>query len=237
MNVEDFLVIDIETVPQQPSFYQLDEEWQQLWMDKSSKYQFENAETKDTYQERAGILAEFGQIICISAGYFYHDEGKQRCFKSLTLSGHDEAALLRQFAALAETFFSKRKTAAFAGHNIKEFDIPFICRRLVIHQIALPKFLQLYGQKPWENNMLDTLHWWRFGDYKNYVSLKLLSAALDIPSSKNNMDGSLVRETYYEKNDLASIAQYCRADVEVVAQVMLRFNNLPLLPESCFFGR
>jgi 3'-5' exonuclease len=234
MNIEQYFLIDIETVPQQPSFYQLDEQWQQLWMDKSAKYQFENAENKDTYQQRAGILAEFGKIICISAGWFEQDEQKRLRFHTHVFARHNETMVLQSFIAAAAQFFANRKNAAFAGHNIKEFDIPFICRRLMILQQPLPVFLQLHGQKPWENNMLDTLHWWRFGDYKNYTSLKLLAAVLGIPSSKDELDGSQVREYYYEKNDLESIARYCRADVEVVAQIILRFNNRPLLAESDF---
>ncbi len=235
MNLNHLLLIDIETVPQQQSFDKLDSNWQKLWIDKSAKYyDKENYDPANSYNERAGILAEFGKIICISTAYFFTDADKKIQLKQKTLSGHNETLLLNDFLLLCDTYIKSKKELAFAGHNIKEFDVPYICRRLMVNNIPLPKYLQLNGQKPWENNSIDTLQWWRFGDYKNYISLKLLAACLGIASSKDDIDGSQVRDVYYNENGLERIANYCAKDVQVVAQIILRYNNKPLLQEEDF---
>lgn len=226
MNIEHFLLLDIETVPQQPSFHLLDEQWQQLWTEKSSRYPF-NAERppETTYTDRAGILAEFGKIVCISTGYFYADRHKQLCLHVHTLCGHNEKTLLEQFLLVVQQFIRKKKIFEFAGHNIKEFDIPYLCRRMTVHNMPLPSCLQLNGQKPWETQIFDTLTWWKFGDYKNYISLKLLTAVLGLPSAKEGMDGSMVQDVYYKEQDLLKIATYCAGDVEAVARILLKFKN------------
>jgi 3'-5' exonuclease len=235
MNLNELLLIDIETIPQHDSYDKLDKGWQKLWQEKSSRYQYTEPTTpEESYNERAGILAEFGKIICISTAYYFTDVNKQLFLKQKTLSNNNEIHLLNDFLLLCESFLKVKKTIAFAGHNIKEFDIPYICRRLIINNIKLPKFLNIHGQKPWDNHSLDTLHWWRFGDYKNYISLKLLAASLNIPSSKEEIDGSQVRNVFYNENGLDKIAKYCAQDVQVVAQIILKFANKPLLEEECF---
>lgn len=227
MNIEHFLLLDIETVPQQPSFYLLDEQWQQLWTEKASRYPFPAEQPPETsYTQRAAILAEFGKIICISTGYFYTDRHKQYCLHIHTLSGHNEKTLLEQFLLTVQQFIRRKKIFEFAGHNIKEFDIPYICRRMTVHGLPLPACLQLNGQKPWETQIFDTLGWWKFGDYKNYISLKLLSAVLGLPSAKEGMDGSMVQEVYYREKDLSRIATYCAGDVEAVGRILLKFQNV-----------
>ena len=235
MNITDLLLIDIETVPEHSTYTALDANWQSLWQRKSSKYTFPPHYTMDdTYNERAGILAEFGKIICISTAFFYTDSAKQTKLKQKTLQGHNEKLLLCDFLLLCDSFVKVKKNISFAGHNIKEFDIPYICRRLIINGIALPKYFNLHNQKPWENTNIDTLHYWRFGDYKNYISLNLLATTLQIQSSKTDIDGSMVREVYYQQDGLNRIATYCAKDVQVVAQILLRFNNKPLLNEEDF---
>ncbi len=237
MNLNDLLLIDIETIPQESNYNNLTHLWQGLWEEKSSKYNFAEPLTiEESYNERAAILAEFGKIICISIGYFITDENKKLQLKQKTFSGHNEVLVLNDFLLLCDNFIKSKKSISFAGHNIKEFDIPFICRRLIINNIALPKYLNLHGQKPWENTNMDTLHWWRFGDYKNYISLKLLAASLQIPSSKDDIDGSKVRSVYYNENGLERIAAYCTKDVQVVAQIIMRFANKPLLEEGDFIS-
>ncbi len=228
----NLLVLDIETVPCYSSYESLPDEFKILWGDKISKTVPENLSPQESYMLRAGIMAEFGKIICISIGYFFEDESKNICFKVKSIYGDDEQEILQNFLQIANSFYKKNSRIQFAGHNIREFDIPYICRRLVINNIALPQYLQLHGAKPWEIEMIDTLQWWKFGDYKNYISLHLLATILNIPTSKGDMDGSKVRDVYYEDKDLGRIATYCEKDVIVVANVVLRFKNLPLLIEE-----
>jgi hypothetical protein len=235
VSLTDLLVLDIETVPGVPHYQKLTDEWKQLWFDKVSKTMPENFSPEESYFEKAAILAEFGRVICISTGFFYRGTKGETCFKLKSLAGDDEHKLLRDFIELAGRFIEKRGKFAFCGHNIKEFDIPYLCRRMLIQQVALPDYLQLSGMKPWETNLLDTMQLWKFGDFKNYVSLKLLSAVLDIPTPKDDMDGSMVRSVYYEENDLPRITAYCQKDVVAVANIILRFKNLPLLKDENIF--
>jgi DNA polymerase elongation subunit (family B) len=232
---EHLLILDIETVPQYSSFSELPELWKSLWADRVSKTMPENAEPGQMYEQRAGIHAEFGKIICISTGFFYKDKAGRPCFRLKSYQNPDEKKLLAGFLRNAGAFDRKKKGVQFAGHNIREFDIPYICRRLMIQQIPLPSFLQFSGKKPWETSLTDTMQLWKFGDYKNYTSLKLLAASLGIETTKNEMDGSQVRDIYYRENDLPRIAAYCRNDVIATAQILLRFLDLPLLPAQNIF--
>ena len=231
--INNLLVLDIETVPQQSGFHLLSDEWQLLWWQKISKTVPENTTPEDAYLQKAGIMAEFGKVICISTGFFYEDEKKQQCFKIKSIYNDDEKQLLHEFIKLTQKFCNYNKDFQFCGHNIREFDIPFLCRRMLINQIPLPEYLCLHGAKPWEVNMVDTLQWWKFGDYKNYISLNLLANVLDVPTSKTDMDGSMVQQVYYFDKDLKRIVEYCQRDIVAVANIILRFKNLPLLNEDC----
>ena len=228
-SLSDLLLIDIETIPQQYTYNELTPEIRQLFFDKISKTMPENFDPEEGYKKRAGILAEFGKVICISTGFFYTEPDGKVCLKIKSVYGHDEADVLNRFIELASKFLQKKKSIRFAGHNIREFDIPYLCRRMVINQISLPPFLQIHGAKPWEVNMVDTLQWWKFGDYKNYTSLHLLAGVLGIATSKDDIDGSMVQEVYYKEKNLQRIVEYCQKDVVVVAQVIRRFSNLPLI--------
>lgn len=230
--VYDLLLIDIETVPQAVDFSELSPENQLLFAGKISKTMPETITPEESYKMRAGILAEFGKIICISTAYFYRDENNRPCLKMKSIYGDDEKELLTNFLQLLEKFQKHNSGFVFAGHNVKEFDIPYICRRLLINQLSLPGCLQIHGAKPWEIRMLDTLQWWRFGDYKHYTSLHLLASVLGIPTSKTDMDGSMVQDVYYKDKDLQRIVEYCQRDVVVVANIVLRFNQLELLKED-----
>lgn len=225
----DLLILDIETVPQLPHFDDLSTDWQSLWLDKISKTMPENITPEESYRLRAGILAEFGKIICISTAYFYENEERQCSLRVKSVYGDDEAELLKSFTELCNKFCQSRTEIQFAGHNIKEFDIPYICRRMLINGLPLPACLQLNDKKPWETKMFDTMQWWKFGDYKNYVSLHLLASVLGIPTSKTDMDGSMVQDVYYREKDLKRIVEYCQRDVVVTANVILRYKNLPIL--------
>jgi len=224
-------LLDIETVPQQPAYQQLTIEWQNRWWHKIAKTIPEGVSPEDSYLQRAGILAEFGKIVCISMGCF-QSRNNENFLKIKSIYSHNEKELLYRFLDISNRMCELKGDFQFAGHNIKEFDIPYICRRMIINHIPLPQYLCLHNAKPWEVNMLDTLHYWRFGDFKNYITLDLLASVLGVPTSKTDMDGSMVQEVYYRDNDLPRIVEYCQRDVVVVANVLLRFNNMPLLRDE-----
>ncbi|MFT3701612.1 MAG: 3'-5' exonuclease [Agriterribacter sp.] len=232
ISLSNLLVIDIETVPGTPDFQQLPEYWKSLWEDKVSKTMPENFSVDEWYGQRAGIMAEFGKIICISTGFFYQEPGRKISFKLKSLYGDDESVLLKEFTTLLNSFTEKRKPIAIAGHNVKEFDIPYICRRMMINGIPLPEQLQLSGKKPWETNLVDTMELWKFGDYKNYTSLKLLAAVLGIETPKDDIDGSMVSDVYYKEHNLNRIVTYCQKDVLTVANIILRFKQMELLEKE-----
>jgi 3'-5' exonuclease len=234
-NLQHLLILDIETVPQYQSLTELPDVWKYLWEDKISKTMPENISAAEWYEQRAGIMAEFGKIICISTGFFYYDTANRLCFRIKSYNQSNEKDLLRAFIDTLESVHAKIPAFHYCGHNIKEFDIPFISRRLLINHMALPSFMQFSGKKPWETNMLDTMQLWKFGDYKNYTSLKLLAASLGIETPKDDIDGSRVKHVYYEDKDLERITVYCQKDVIAVAQIILRFLNLPLLPAANIF--
>lgn len=195
-----------------------------LWEDKT-RYIRQEVPAED-YYERAGIWAEFGKIVCISVGYFVVKNG-QRQFRVRSFVG-EERDILEDFSCLVNQFFSGREHL-LAAHNGKEFDFPFIARRMLILGLALPEKLQLFGKKPWELGFLDTLDLWKFGDYKHYTSLNLLAYVLGIPSPKDDITGAEVRAVYYQEQDIARIAQYCQKDTLTVAQILLRMRGEPLL--------
>lgn len=228
INLAHILFLDIETVPEFEGYLELDDTKRELWEHKS-QYQRKDEFTAEEFYDRAGIWAEFGKIICISVGYF-HFKGSARSFRVTTFHGA-EAKLLKEFKNLLETHFNEAKYLLCA-HNGKEFDFPYIARRMIINRIDLPHKLDLFGKKPWEIPHLDTMELWKFGDYKHYTSLKLLAHILGIPSPKEDIDGSKVREVYYKEKDVERIILYCERDVVTIAQVLLRLRNEALLDES-----
>nr|WP_297786474.1 3'-5' exonuclease [uncultured Allomuricauda sp.] len=228
LNLEHILFLDIETVPQKQDFSDLDETAQLLWEQKT-QYQRKDEYTAEEFYERAGIWAEFGKIVCISVGYFTH-KGENRNFRVTSFYG-DEIKILKEFKQLLKEHFSQVKHLLCA-HNGKEFDFPYIARRMVINSINLPYKLDLFGKKPWEVPHLDTMELWKFGDYKHYTSLKLLAYVLGIPSPKEDMDGSMVKDVFYKENDIDRIITYCELDVITTAQVFLRLRNEELLSDE-----
>jgi 3'-5' exonuclease len=228
INPEHILFLDIETVPEEKHYKSLSSEKQKLWEEKS-RYQRKEEFTAEEFYHRAGIWAEFGKIICISAGYLKFKDDK-RTLRITTFQGPEEK-LLRDFSHLLEAHFYKPHHLLCA-HNGKEFDFPFIARRMLIHNLPLPEKLNMFGRKPWEVPHLDTLELWKFGDYKHYTSLKLLTNVLGIPSPKEDIDGSEVRDVYYIDNQLGRIINYCERDVIAIAQVILKLRQEELLKES-----
>ncbi len=233
------LFMDIETVSACSSFADLDEAFQALWKRKASyllrkpEEELEEEEVAAAYTEKAGIFAEFGRIVCISAGVLHKDEKGAWQLRLKSFASEDEAALLQDFKALLDKHYANVRNSGICGHNIKEFDIPYICRRMWVNQLALPAALDLSGKKPWETqHLIDTLEMWKFGDRKNYTSLKLLAALFGIPSPKDDIDGSEVGRVFWEEKDLARIARYCEKDVLATVQLYLKYLLQPLLEEE-----
>ncbi len=225
INLNNILFLDIETVPEYHNYRGLDNETQQLWEQKT-QYQRKDEVSAEDFYERAGIWAEFGKIITISVGYFVN-KADIRNFRVTSFWG-DEKKILNDFSNLLNTHFNGTQHV-LCGHNAKEFDIPFIARRMIINGIALPNKLNLFGKKPWEVPHLDTLELWKFGDYKHFTSLKLLTKVLGIPSPKDDIDGSEVAHVFYVENDIDRIITYCEKDVIAVAQIFLRLRREDLL--------
>ena len=235
--LDKILFLDIETVPQTASIDELNPEMKHLWEDKFAiikarmpeKYS-EEATADYGYQNGAGIYAEFAKIVCISVGVIYF-KGNEKHIRTKSFAGDDEVKLLRDFALMASKFLVSAQHYV-CGHNIKEFDIPFICRRMLVNGITIPKALDVSGKKPWETSFIDTLELWKFGDFKNYTSLKLLTAIFGIPTPKDDIDGSQVASVYYNEKDVNRISLYCEKDVVATAQVYLRLCGEPtILPE------
>ena len=220
---EDIFFLDIETVPAVSSYGTLDPSFQALWEKKSKQFRSDDQSAADVY-DRAGIYAEFGKIICISVGLI--KEKDPFTFRIKSFYGDDEKSLLSDFSAMLSKFTRNRETLLCA-HNGKEFDYPYIARRMIINGMIIPEILDNAGKKPWEVKLLDTMDLWKFGDYKNYTSLDLLTSVLGIPTPKDDIDGSMVAGIYYEEHDITRIVRYCEKDVLAVAQVLLRFMNLP----------
>jgi 3'-5' exonuclease len=233
---EDLLIIDIETASVQPGFEELDENWKLLWEEKVNRVLPEAVTAAEFYPLRAGVMAEFSKIICISLAYFTREHHLKMRVKSFY--GDNEQSLLNDFLATVQKIESYNNKWCFAGHNIKEFDIPFICRRLLINNISIPRFLDFQNMKPWETNIVDTFQYWRFGDFKNYTSLKLLAFAMGVPSPKDDIDGSMVGELYWKGTpdermvNMKHIANYCQKDVITTGNIILRFKNMPVIPET-----
>ena len=226
--LKNLLFLDIETVPEHASFEELSEEKKKLW-ELKTQYQRKEDFTPEEFYDRAGIWAEFGKIVCISVGYFAF-RGELRTFRITTFHG-EEKKLLSEFRNLLEDHFSQPQHLLCA-HNGKEFDFPYIARRMLIHDMQLPVKLDLFGKKPWEVQHLDTLELWKFGDYKHYTSLKLLCNVLNIPSPKDDIDGGEVRDVYYQDRNIDRIITYCEKDVVAIAQVILKLRQEALLSEE-----
>ena len=232
MNAElkDILFIDIETVAMTETHDQLNERFKTQWARKASFLKrLEGQTDEDLFHERAGIYAEFGKIIVIAMGKYTENETGTLSLKTKYYAHDNEKSLLTEFKAMLDKTDSKTKLCA---HNGKEFDFPFLSRRMLVNGISLPALLNLYGKKSWEVPHLDTMELWKFGDYKHYTSLDLLLALFDIPSSKGLMDGSKVNEVYYGEKNLKKIAEYCVNDVVAIAQLYLKMKCLPLIEQQ-----
>ena len=219
--IENILFLDIETIPAWPSYTEVPEPFRKLWDRKTENLRKEPEETAEDVYPRAGIYAEFGKVICISVGFF---RGKE--FRIKSFYGDDEFQVLKQFCKLLETHYNFDKKMLCA-HNGKEFDFPFLARRILINGINLPNILDTGGKKPWETQFLDTMELWKFGDYKHYTSLELLSAVFGIPTPKDDINGADIHKVYYQDHDLERIRTYCQKDVLTVARLFLKYQQQP----------
>jgi 3'-5' exonuclease len=231
MNFNCILFLDIETVSQYETYNHLPDDWKALWDLKASILnRNKEQETPESVYERAGIYAEFGKIICISCGYL-QGQGDARKLIIKSFADEDEKKLLRAFAEMLKNW-SGDAEKFLCAHNGKEFDYPYICRRMIITGVGIPEILKIAGRKPWEVRHLDTMEFWKFGDYKNYTSLKLLARVLDIPSPKDDIDGAMVNDVYWNEKNVERIVHYCQKDVVTLAQVLLRFHCEPLIKQE-----
>ena len=214
IKLSNILFLDVETVPIVYEYKNLDPEMKKLW---DHKFRFQTTETAETHYKKAGIFAEYAKVICISVGFF-----NEKTFRIKSFFGDDEKKLLKEFTELLNKHYN-RKDHLLCAHNGKEFDFPFLCRRLLLNSIKLPKTLNISGKKPWEINHLDTMELWKFGDFKNYTSLGLLAHIFQIPTPKDDIDGSDIARVYWEEKNMERIVAYCQKDVLTVARLLLRF--------------
>lgn len=228
-NFNHTLFLDLECVPATPTYFDLDE-WMQALREKKGKRMVssmgveDEMSVEDAYEHRSGIFAEFGKIIVISTGIVSKQDDWTFQMRVKSFAGDDERALLVDFFDMLNTYFSKGHHA-LCGHNIKEFDIPYICRRALVHDLEFPDILDVQGKKPWETNYIDTLELWKFGDRKNFISLDLLCRVLGVQTPKTDLSGEQVARVYRDDKDLPRIVEYCERDVVAVGEVMLKFSR------------
>jgi DNA polymerase elongation subunit (family B) len=230
IKIKNVLFLDIETVPCSPSFDDLDTTFQALWAEKTAWQRKEEYTPAEFYKLKAGVMAEFAKIICISVGYLFNEKNKNH-FRIKSFYGDDEKKIITDFNKLLNSQFSK-KQHQLCAHNGKEFDFPFIARRTLINGLKLPVLLDIAGKKPWEVNHLDTMELWKFGDYKHYTSIKLLAALFNIPTPKDDIDRSQVAGLYWNDKDLERIKKYCQKDTLTVAQLILKYKGEELILEN-----
>lgn len=224
--------VDTETIPGYKDFNDMPEELARMYERKfghelanNDPDKFDNFE--DHYRARAALYPEFGKIVCLVIGViFVDDKDKQEKLKLKTLCGRHEDKLLAEAAPIIDKFDS------LVGHNSKEFDFPYLCKRFYVHGIQLPQILNIAGKKPWEVSLIDTMELWRFGSFKGSTSLELFAHCLGLPSPKQDMTGADVAKVYYEMFDhmkdgelpfeaesaaIQKIGKYCQGDVVTLA--------------------
>ncbi len=230
IKIKNILFLDIETVPCSPSFEDLNITFQNLWTEKTAWQRKDEHTPDEFYKLKAGVMAEFAKIICISVGYLFVEKNENH-FRIKSFYGDDEKQIITDFNELLNSQFNK-KQHQLCAHNGKEFDFPFIARRTLINGLKLPALLDIAGKKPWEVNHLDTMELWKFGDYKHYTSIKLLAALFNIPTPKDDIDGSQVAGVYWNDKDLERIKKYCQKDTLTVAQLLLKYKGEELISEN-----
>jgi hypothetical protein len=229
IDVKEVLFLDIETVPQYGLFEELPDNLKILWEKKSAYFRTEEQQPAEVYS-RAGIYAEFGKIICISVG-LVNVAGEIPGIRIKSYAGSDEKELLLEFKSMIKRYATDR-LIFLCAHNGKEFDFPYLARRMLVNGISLPELLDIAGKKPWEVRHLDTMELWKFGDYKHYTSLELLTAIFGIPSPKQDIDGSKVADVFWKEKNLPRIVEYCEHDVVAIIQLLLKYKGMPVIDEK-----
>jgi len=228
-NISKILFLDIETVPAYPSFEKAPEVYQNLWK-KKAVYLRKDEESDAEIYGRAGIYAEFGKIVCISSGVIHYEHGEQH-LRIKSFYGDDEKKLLLEFAEMLDKHFF-HEDSRLCAHNGKEFDFPYLCRRMLVNNIEIPKALNLRGKKPWEIQHIDTMELWKFGDYKNFTSLETLAYLFGIPSPKEDIDGSMVKVVYWQEKNIERIVKYCQNDVKTLTNLYLKMTSQNIISEE-----
>ena len=226
---ENLLFLDIETVPQFQEFDKMPENLKTLW-EKKAQFLVKEEETAGDIFQRSGIYAEFGKIVCISVGHLHKQDGKEM-IRLKSFADEDEKKLLTEFRKMLLAY-AKKRDFSLCAHNGKEFDFPYIARRMLVNSLELPPVLDIAGKKPWEIRHIDTMELWKFGDFKNYTSLELLSTIFGIPTPKDDIDGSMVADVYWNDKDLPRIVEYCEKDVISIIQLILRFKGRDMILEE-----
>lgn len=239
IDISRVLFLDIETVSGQASFEQQHEDLQALWtrkanqLNRGSTEELSEEQVAIDYKDKAAIYAEFGKIVCISVGAVHRDPDKKLRIRLKSFASADEKELLQNFGQMLDQYYNSPSKFYICGHNIKEFDVPYMCRRMLVQGLRFPNMLDIAGKKPWETkHLLDTMELWKFGDRKSFSSLKLLAATLGFPSPKDDIDGSQVGRVFWDDDDLDRIALYCEKDVLATAQLFLRYQLAPLLEDD-----
>ncbi|MBW6460932.1 MAG: 3'-5' exonuclease [Bacteroidales bacterium] len=224
--IENILFLDIETVPAYATYDEMPDNFRKLWDHKAEFLKKLPEDTPESIFPRAGIYAEFGRIICISAGFFRKKE-----FRIKSFYGDDEFIVLKEFCQLLKSHFNT-EDKLLCAHNGKEFDFPFLARRILINDLPLPFILDIAGKKPWEIRHLDTMELWKFGDYKHFTSLELLAAVFDIPTPKDDINGADIHRVYWQEHDLERIRIYCQKDVLTIARLFLKYQQQPTVSDE-----
>ncbi|SMB87694.1 hypothetical protein SAMN00120144_1394 [Hymenobacter roseosalivarius DSM 11622] len=234
--LDQIFVLDIETVPCVGCHDELNDMLRLLWehkchalrRDKGWRTGPEEVEAMPSHLEaaslfaQAGIYAEFGRVVCISVGCFNFNKQEETWrFRVKSFAHEDEKLMLREFSAL----LARKPQYLLCAHNGKEFDFPYLGRRLLINGLPLPPQLDIAGKKPWEVAHFDTMELWKFGDRKSFTSLPLLAAMFGIPTPKDDISGADVARVYYNEKDLPRIVKYCQKDIITTARLLQKFRG------------
>ena len=228
-NFKNTLFIDIETVSGSENFSSISDRMKDFWVKKAKNLaNSANISFEEMYFERAALYAEFGKIIVVGMGFLFVNKQGELSLKVKTIANADEKELLVEFIDFINKTYKSRELTLVA-HNGKEFDFPYLCRRMLANRLEIPKSLQLQGKKPWEIIHQDTMEMWKFGDRRTYSSLELLAELMGIEGAKIDLSGDRVNYVFYKEKDLDRIAAYCGDDVIIVAQLYLRFHFLSIV--------
>tara|TARA_B100000963_G_scaffold334854_1_gene328423 strand:- start:3596 stop:4315 length:720 start_codon:yes stop_codon:yes gene_type:complete len=233
--ITKMIFFDVETATTFKDHSELSDRMKKLWSKRCewlrSNYEDNEGKTdSELYSYKGALHPEFNKVLCVSFGRVEIDSTGEVTSNVHTCSGHDEKEVLHNTLKVFEKFHASG--FKFVGHNIKGFDIPVILKRSVINGLSIPSFLHLHNLKPWEMPFIDTSDVWNFGAWGGTrVSLDLMSASLNVPTPKDNMDGSMVSDAYWLEDRLEDIVKYCEKDVIATANVVLKLGNYNIIEQ------